>query len=420
MVIKIADGIMMESCFPFSGVKNFEYEWKPNEHTFLTMRGYLIESEGYHLVEAYGSKIRLWNKEGVTLFYGYLVDVNVNHVGNTREIRLKAASASVRIDTKPESESFQNPDETYAEISQKTAESAGARVICTEGDGISIGRPIIRYQETVWQFNRRLASHLKTCIVSDIVTGERDFWFGMRKGESIPSLKGEEYTVNVYRERDGGKVTAIYEVKSRNFYKIGDRVTMNDAEWKICAVKAVFRKGELIFEYLLKQEEIVKTAYLDRFTGLGLKGTIAEVRNEQVRIMLDIDGERETGQYFYNWYPETGNSLYAMPEPGTRAVLYFGESDEREGFVMHSLPNAMSDSWNYKSRHLDTQERNRLYLNAESIDIANDGSRAVCLADSFISTNSGGKLYISAEGKVNMSAKKIILKTPDEVNICQE
>lgn len=421
MEIKIANGILMESGLPFLGVERFEFEWKPNEHAFLTMRGYLNEKEKYHLAEAYGDKIKLKLEEGgVTLFYGYLVDIRVDHVGNTREIKLKAASGSFRIDRKLESESFQNQEESYAEIAQKTAKGAGARVICTEGIGISIGKPVIRYQETAWQFIKRLASGLGTCIVSDIMTGERDFWFGMRNGESIPSLAGEEYTVDICRERDGGKVTTIYKVKSRKFYKIGDRTTLNGVEWKVCGVKAVFQKGELTFRYLLKQEEIIKPIYLDCFTGLGLKGTIAEVKNEQVRIVLDIDEGRETGQYFYNWYPETGNSLYAMPEPGTRAVLCFGEREEREGFAMHSLPNTMKEFRYYRNRQLDTKEGNMLHLNEQSIAISKEGSRSVCICNGLISANSVGKFRICAENEVRMSAKRIILRSPDEVNICQE
>jgi len=421
MKIKIADGILMESCLPFSGVENFEFTWKPNMHVFLTMRGYLNGNEEYHLAEAYGSKIRLWFEEGnITLFYGYLVDVKVDHMGKTSGIRLKAVSGSFRIDRKPESESFQNPEEAYAEIARKTAENAGARIICTEGIGIPIQKPIIRYRETAWQFIKRLASGLGTCIVPDIMTGERDFWFGMRRGESIPLLEGEEYKVDICREREDGSVTTIYKVKSREFYKIGDRTSLRGEEWKICGVKAVFGKGELTFRYLLKRAEIVKTIYLDCFTGLGLKGTIAEVRKEQVRIALDIDGGCETGQYFYNWYPETGNSLYAMPEIGTRAVLCFGERDEREGFVMHSLPNTIKNFWYYKNRHLDTKEGNMLRLNEKSIDISSGGNRTVCLSNGLIATNSVGKLCISAEGNVKMSARRIIMRTPDEINICQE
>lgn len=43
MEIKIADGILMESSLPVSGVKEFEFTWKPNEHVILTMDGYLTE-----------------------------------------------------------------------------------------------------------------------------------------------------------------------------------------------------------------------------------------------------------------------------------------------------------------------------------------------------------------------------------------
>lgn len=144
-----------------------------------------------------------------------------------------------------------------------------------------------------------------------------------QNGESIPSMAGEEYTVDICRERDGGKVTTIYKVKSRKFYKIGDRTTLNGAEWKVCGVKAIFQKGELTFRY-------------------------------------------------------------------------------------------------YRNRQLDTKEGNMLYLNEQSIAISKEGSRSVCICNGLISANSVGKFRICAENEVRMSAKRIILRSPDEVNICQE
>ncbi len=421
MEIKIGNQIMLESILPILKVEEFKFVWEPNKHAFLNLEGYLNEYAENNLEKAYGSKIRLWFEEGgITLFHGYLINVKVNHEGKTSKVSLRAVSASFRVDGKPESESFQNPDMNYAEIARRTAERAGARVICTEGNGVSIGKPVIRYEETAWQFVIRLASHMGTCIVPDIVTGEQAFWFGMRKGNRIPSFTGEEYSVGICRQRDGGGIHTVYKADSREFYKIGDRTNVDGAEVTICSVEAFFQKGELTFRYLMKKKETVNVLYQEAFTGLGLKGTIIEVVKEQVRIALDIDGGKETGGYFYRWYPETGNSLYAMPEPGTRAVLYVGERDEREAFVLHSLPNAMGDRWYYKSRHLDTKEGNMLHLNEESIDISNGGSRTVCLGNGFVSANSGQKLYISAEGGVKMSAKRIIMRTPDELNICQE
>ena len=421
MEIKIGNQIMLESILPILKIEDFKFVWEPNKHAFLNLEGYLNEGAENNLEKAYGSKIRLWFEEGgITLFQGYLINVKVKHVGNTSKISLRAVSASLRMDGKPESESFQNPDMSYAEIACKTAERAEARVICTEGNGMPIGKPVIRYQETAWQFAIRLASHMSTCIVPDIVTGEQAFWFGMRKGDRIPSFTGEEYRVSICRQRDGGAIHTVYKAASREFYKIGDRTYVDGMEMTICGVEAVFQKGELIFQYLLKKKETVNAIYHETFTGLGLKGTILEAKKEQVRIALDIDGGKETGRYFYKWYPETGNSLYAMPEPGTRAVLYLGERDEREAFVLHSLPNAVRDRWYYKSRHLDTKEGNMLHLNEESIDISNGGSRTVCLGNGFVSANSGKKLHISAEGSVKMSAKRIIVRTPDELNICQE
>lgn len=50
------------------------------------------------------------------------------------------------------------------------------------------------------------------------------------------------------------------------------------------------------------------------------------MEREQVYVRLDIDDK--TGVYPFPWYPETGNGLYAMPEKGSKAELYFVGADE--------------------------------------------------------------------------------------------
>lgn len=414
--IQVTNQIKVESILPLLAVHSFQLEWGTNEHAFLWLEGY---ADGQKQLQLPGnSKIRIWLENDTTLFYGYLTKIRMDNAGETTRIRLEARSGSFKLDQKPESASFQDVGETYARTVQKAAERAGGRVICTEGKDRTLGKPPIQYEETAWEFCRRLASRLGTYIIPDIATGREAFWFGMRKGNRVPAFSEEEYAVEVQGMTSQGRSRTGYEVESREFYRIGDHTVFGGREMTIFKVQAHFRNGELTFGYLLREEDTVNPIYQNRFTGLGLKGTVVETKQEQVRIALDIDGGESTGEYFYAWHPETGNALYAVPETGMRIVLYFGSPDEREGFVMHSLPNAV-DERNYKDRYFNTKEGNSMYLSEGSISFSRGGRHRVSLADGALSIRSSGKMDILARDTVKMSAGRIAVSTPDELNICQ-
>lgn len=149
-----------------------------------------------------------------------------------------------------------------------------------------------------------------------------------------------------------------------------------------------------------------------------MTGTVAEVRKERVRIALDIDGENAAGNYFYHWYPETGNALYAMPEIGARILLYFGSRDEQTGYALHCLPDRAGNGTAYTDRHLHITDGNTADLSAESINFSRSG-RSLSLGNEYISAGSSHKLSIQAAESVQIDAGRMMIRTPDELDICQ-
>lgn len=422
MEISIASNLKLESVIHFVSVESFQFTWMPDQHAEFTLSGYIDSNQRYEATEAYNSKIKVWldkEKGNQILFWGYLVKTEVENIGKTTKIHLKAKSGSYKLDQRTESQSFQNVKATYAEVIKKVVEHAGGKTICEAGVGHRIGKPLIQYEETVWEFSKRLASQLGTCVVPDIETGGEYFWFGMRKGDRIAVFSEKEYELNIYRNVYNKGKAICYNVESRKFYKIGDSTRFCNQDLMICKVVALFENGELIFKYSLKHNESFQTIYQNKFLGLGLHGTVIDTRQEQVKIALDIDGGVSTGEYFYNWYPETGNALYAVPEKGTRVVLYFGSQDEREGFALHSVLDATNNVKSYINRCLGTKEGNSTYLSDRSIFFSNKQGHRVSLEDDTISIRSADKMTISAQGPIKFNASRILVSTPDELNICQ-
>ncbi len=416
-ITNITDQIRLECSIQFLAVEHFCFTWGINKHAFLTLEGYADMRE--QTAGEQDGLIRLVMGKDATLFCGQVVKVGMEHAGRTVKVCLAAKSGSYMLDQKPEARSFQDTAQSYAEVVQDVAGRAGGRVICTAGKDVGIGKPFIQYGETPWAFCMRLASRLGTCIVPDIVTGEKAFWFGLRKGDEKLAFSEEEYTVTVYRESAGGGNGTEYEVESRDFYKIGDRTVFRGMEMAVYRVRAEFQNGELIYRYILREYAAVSPLYLDRFVGLGLRGTVVEVQQEQVRVALDIDGGNSTGEYFYPWYPETGNALYAMPEAGARVLLYFGGRDERDGFILHCLPEDRENGQDYRNRHLATKEGNSLHLCGENVDVSKGGKHSLSVGDDSVGVRSTGKVTVSAKNGVKINASRIFISTPDELDICQ-
>lgn len=420
MQISISSQINMESAVAVLSVTDFRIEWGANEHAFLFLNGYLDTNASNDMSRFYESKIRLWMPEDdTTLFYGFFVKGKITHEGKTCKIALVAASGSYWLDQTTVTRSFQNVKETYADVVKKVTNAAGGNVICTKGTQEAINKPLIQYQETAWKYGMRLASHLGTCVVPDIAAGGKNFWFGMRKGRSGLHFDESEYQLVLYRDKNSGNMKSNYEIKSRDYHMLGDKAVIHGQEVVIFGMTAVFENGALVFHYRMTEGKDVPTMYQNEFIGLGLKGTVVETQKEQIKIALDVDGGKSTGDYFYEWYPETGNGLYAVPEIGSRAVLYFPKADEREGFVIHCIPNAMEYDRYPANKDFRTKEGNTMHLYEEDVSFIHKGNHSVSLGNGNIYAGSSKKLRIYAEDNVNLSANRILIRTQDELNICQ-
>ena len=422
MELNINHELRIESKIPFQSVKDFSFEWKPNQHTTLEINGYIDQNITYGKESFYDSKIRIWKEQDKeTIFCGYITNVSEEKTGSFIEVHIIAQSTSCKLDQKTEKRSFQAVEKTYAQIVRKAVEQDGGQIICTEGNNSPIGKPLIQYNETAWEFSKRLASRLTTCIVADIISGEPALWFGMRNGNTVPPLPEDEYTINIVRapHGDGSQTETEYQAESREFYKLGDKTVFCGRRLIICGVSARFQHGELIFRYLLKNKEICKKIYQENLIGLGLSGTVVDVRQEQIKIALDIDGGKSTGNYFYNWYPETGNALYAMPEIGARVEVCFGSWDEKDGFGMNCFLKKLENRDYYINKYFHIIGGESFHLFNEDISFYNVILYCLTSGNGFITVYCSQKVFVLSKNNINIEAKKIQINAPEEFTICQ-
>ena len=419
MEIRMNDFVTVETEVPLLEVHKFDFNWQLNHHGVLWLEGVLNPNMSWRPEELYDSSVKI-TKDKETIFNGCLTGINTVAAGNVQKIMLEATTGSCMLDRKTDSQSFQDVESTYEDVIRTIVQSADGRVICTAGKEVTIDKPVIRYQETEWEFAIRLASYLGTYIIADIEVGKPNIWFGIRKAAEISRYSEEDYHVSIQRREHGtGEKQMVYEVESPEFWQLGDTAVFWGETVMVFEVRAAYQRGGLMFTYLLSKEKESTIMHREKFTGMELLGTVLAVRDEQVKIAFEIDGGVSTGDYFYEWYPETGNGVYAMPEKGAKIFLTFGCADEREGFACRCLPMNVGENTTYQDRYLTTGEDNVLTLSEGQISVSAKQRHKFMLSDHSINLQTPEQLRIKAAGSVKLGAGDIYIKTLDSIEFHQ-
>lgn len=412
----VMESLTIETEMPMKQVTDFRFLWHLDEHAAFWLNGildgkaketgFLKNYKGTDLV------IKLYDE---VLFHGVIVETEVHVTGGVYRVEIQAASASVRLDSKTHGEMFQDVSLTYRQMIKKLASEAGGQVICTVGEQ-SIQKPLLCYEESIWKYAGRMASHFQAHVIADVKTGTPSFWFGMRKGNDIKEhgLDCEEIELEK-PVRHGRKVKLSYRMKGWGNYCLGDRLYIEDGWHIIYEKRACLERGEVVCTYLTADEKTldVETVYQEKFTGLSLKGTVEKTEGEQIYISLDLDGKQ--GTYPFPWYPETGNGWYAMPEAGAKVELYFMGADEREAAAIRCRDTKKTESDEKKIELLDGA---KLLMDASGVKLKKNDQ--LDMLDRGITFSGDKDVELSAEGKVKLSAKIVEISAPEEIKYVTE
>lgn len=415
---------------PIQSIQGFSLCWKINEHAKVKMQGVLeakysdfLEQQNYT-----GSKISIYlineddgKRNNELLFQGIIQNVYLTKNHRVGEICIYAVSASVKLDEKEKCCSFQDVSTKYSYVAKQMAGMEGGRVIYTAEDS-PIQKPIICYQETIWEFLKRTASHKKSYLIPDIKTGNSNLWVGMRKGkviqEDILAAGIKVMVKKQYTGKEDGKAKMIYYLQSRNYYPLGDWAEIQGRKYIIFELKAEINKGELLFFYKLSPAYDIETEmyYHEKITGMSLEGIVEETRDENVRVSFSMDNCES--KWFFPWKPETGNALYAIPEVGVKVLVYFMNHEESSGIAICCI-SKKAEEHRPQNKSIITPESGRVELLSNSINIAKKGE-VIELSDFSAVYFGGDKVDIEASGKVKFYAKQILLDAAEEIKATTE
>ena len=323
-------------------ILDFQTREIPGEHARGNFR--LLLSENETGINGLNAPIQLCghgNTAGA-LFCGYPEKVEIKEEGRYRIADVQAVSGTILLDQKKCNRVFQKKAQTYMGIANTVTADTEHSACILPGSDMQTGGTLIQYQETDWNFLKRMASQLGLPLVPDISYYYPRFYLGLPEGEKKElgeilscdmCFDGRYYAVSGRCTVDR-KDFICYDVVTGTRLSLGDRVTYEGRELTVSRKKTELVRGEVIFTYRLAGSSYTWVPWEDNldYTGMSFVGAIVGTQGEQVEVAFDID-QTAAGGNRYGFAPATGNLMYCMPQKGTKTSLYIGNGDEAQGIA---------------------------------------------------------------------------------------
>ncbi|MFI3173290.1 MAG: hypothetical protein R3Y58_13115, partial [Eubacteriales bacterium] len=325
---------------PFIKIIDFEFINNINEHAICTVVGFISKND-LPIIE----KIQYFKKKcdiidmsiSKVVFSGIYKEIIAVQENDLVKVTAKLISATKLLDFEKKSCSFQNIDMFYNTVtSQILANTKNAVCIYNEVSNTPIGEPLLQYNETDWEFIKRIASIKEQSLIVNCELAEPRFYYGVPKSSNVElCLEKYEKEISDKYYSDGGELKGRQKsnyisisFKDRRFLPIGFEVAFNNDTYRVYYQSAEFVKGELIYSYKIGKDGLLTNCLIENndVSKISLNGKITDVKEEIINVALDIDNnDVKTAGYSFKWQPITGNTFYSMPKNGTMARVKFAK-----------------------------------------------------------------------------------------------
>ncbi len=389
------DGLTLRTTVPVHSIQYLEIDMQENEHGRGIVRARIKEEYCKEILHACfgGDEIMVLGRKNQQLFSGLIEKIEFFIDKTFVRTNICFIDNTYLMDIEKKKRSFQDPEQNYAQIISKVLNGYDHADFTWQTDADrAINIPVIQYEETDWQFMKRLATHFKTAIYPEHASNAIMLYIGNKHGENRGSIQSEN------------SISFHCGICDRFYIEGGYHYVLGQAGF-------IFREK----------------AVNDKLAGISIKGKVERVQEQDVFIQLEIDQEKNA-QYPWKWMPETGNLCYCMPEKGTDVMLYFASGQEYSGLAIHSFhENKESDIFsNIQNREIHTQHDKKMaiYPNQLFAEGKEKGSgiyvedrQGIRLkSNKGISLHAGEGIYINGEKTDIFAPFEIVLRT-DKSNI---
>lgn len=421
-----------------------EIESQIGEHSTLSLLAY-AEGEDvlYELPDCQEVTICLGKgAERRILFSGIVTNVQMSEQGQMKTVQIKAKSRSWLMDRTKYSRSFQNTKITYEALvkevldyyKEEDSEEEQCDIIC-QGADREIGNLYIQYEETDWEFLKRVLSVAGLDVTPDSRQDKLKLYVG------VPELAEEELSYHVLEidkdmesyyllKANGRDVRAAdftrYQIASEQMLGVFETVTIQGRKLTVFSSRYVFKNQEMLGIYGLQSSLGLKRAasYPMHLIGVALTGKVVHVSGAKIQAALEIDKSHIERAVF--WFPFStlsaspdGSGWYCMPEEGDDVRVYFPSKQEKEAVALSAVSNYDASQAGGEDRMGDPDSRYLRTKAGQELALSPDHIKLSCGEKvSSVMIDTDGKVTVQAQTAVQAIAEtSVTLYAEEEINI---
>jgi len=431
--------------FEFVSILEIKIEKELNEHATLYVCG--IVKDDIHFTPVIGitegANIKCEN-DGQVYFNGVLQNIKISCVDAVYRLEVYAVSNTILLDTVKYKRSFQDYAQTYQSIVETViADNSGA--VAYNASEMTVENIILQYNETDWEFAKRLASHTQDVLIP-ITDDNPAFHFGA-PDEGDAKLVSNNYAISKDFEAFRRMITeadpltaddvTLYTVETDVFVcDLGEKLNLNGIDLHVCRISLSLVDSALKMIYTLCAKKAVSApkAYNRAITGLVLDGKVTEVKNDTLKLDLCNDIERGVEEdteekhffkYATGYSMENHTGWYVMPEENDIVQLLFPLEDEKYAYAASSVRQEDTDRIaDYLVKYLRTSYGKEIKLQEKEILITakdnttfiriNEDTGISIITPKPISISSGSTLSIKSEDDMTITTNKNLKITAKE------
>ena len=411
--------------FDFISILDVTARKAVNEHASFSVTGHIAADNDDYVLRGLAQQRISFTAIGTDgtqklLMDGLINSVDIQAENQGRILTVTLDSYSTLMDMEPETRTFQDPNMSYQALTScMEAKNNNFNILWPSHGDMPIGNMTVQYQETDWQYAKRLAGRLGTVVTPDYLLDKPYIAIGMTRRPAQPEINALSYTVKKdtksyrankmsggYSERDA----ICYIVKSRDILDLCDPVPFLGLPLYVYAIDTRYEGSELMHYYTLKEKSGFYTPriYNENLIGATLRGIVKEIQADKVRVYVNGD----VPQTEYKWFPyatpftqPSGYGWYFMPEIGDEIRLQFPSEQEQDAYVSSAVHVTHGSRQDPKVKYIRTVYGQIIQFDPEQILIDDGvGSRITMHKDQGIEMKTNKSIDIDAQSDITMTA----------------
>lgn len=396
--------------FKFISYLDFRSFKALENHGMVRVRGIVDRQDAERYMEMAKEElhVKVILQEGdmnYVFFRGIITGISVKVENGLCILEFEAKSGSFLADIHKHVRSFQQDGTEFGQIADTClAGYPDASCNWNRGKSEKTDGLVMQYEETDWDFLRRICSKRNLVIFPDNRADGIKIRIGIQK-TGIRRLESECYSL----ETDSAGDT--YVVTDREAMEIGEFVSFQGMEMCICKVITGMKGNELYHRYYLRHISVVKpkAGENSKLQGCSLEADVLAVEGDmvKVRIMQDENGDACGSRWFpYATVYSTpdGTGWYCMPEVGDRVRVSFPDGEEWKAYAASAVHVGNSRERNNPDhKSFMNRQRKEVLFTPESIVLRNNKGMEIVLRD--------------GEGIRIVSDRDIILQAENEIRV---